>query len=338
MAKLKLIVMGASAGGVTALTEVIGHLPPDLPAAVVAVLHLNPDGRSLLPEILGRQSLLLVRHAKDGEPIVAGRVYVAPPDWHVAVQDGHIRLSHGPTENGHRPAVDVLFRTAARSFRSRALGVVLTGNLDDGTSGLGFIKQYGGTAIVQDPEEADYPGMPESAVQNVAVDHVLPLAGIAPLLDRLARNSVPEEADPAADAEESGDMRWDPEFEIEPGAQPSGLTCPACGGALWESQTAGPLHFRCRTGHAFSPESLSAEQTTAVEAALWAALRSLEENAALARGLAERMYRQGSSITNRFLRKAQIAERHAAQLRTLLHDKDTEIPQEPEEEPEPRQE
>jgi len=321
MARLKVIVIGASAGGVQAIAEVVSHLPADLPAAVFAVLHLNPHGRSSLPEILNRRSSLPAHHPDDGETILPGKVYVAPPDWHLAIQDGHVRLSHGPNENGHRPAIDVLFRTAARAYKNRVLGVVLTGNLDDGTSGLSFIKHHGGTAIVQDPADADYSGMPESALQNVDVDHVLPLAGIAPLLDRLARSSFPEEADPAADAEEAGDMRWEPEFEIEPAAKPSGLTCPDCGGALWESTAVGPLHFRCRTGHAFSPESLSAKQSEGIEWALWAALRSLEENAALARGMAERLGRSGSTVMNRFLRKAQTAERHAAQLRLLLYDK-----------------
>lgn len=322
MAGRDIIVIGASAGGVSALAEIVGSLPADLPAAVFVVLHISPYGHSALPEILSRRGALPARHPKDGETIQPGRVYVAPPDFHLAIQRRRIRLSHGPAENGHRPAVDVLFRTAARAFKKRVVGVVLTGNLDDGTSGLSFVKKHGGTAVVQDPGEADYAGMPESAMRNVEVDYVLPLAGIVPLLDRLARNSFPPGgADPADDAEDSGDMRWEPEFEIESNAKPSGLTCPDCGGALWESSAEGPLHFRCRTGHAFSPESLGARQSESLEAALWAALRSLEENVALARGMAERLSRVGNSqVRDRFLRKAQAAEKHMDQIRKVLYD------------------
>jgi two-component system chemotaxis response regulator CheB len=165
--------------------------------------------------------------------------------------------------------------------------------------------------------------MPASALRNVAVDHVVSLDGIAPLLTSLTRNSLPDsglEAGPAEDAEESEVMRTQPEFEIEPEAKPSGLTCPDCGGALWESTAAGPLHFRCRTGHAFSPESLAAKQSEALEAALWAAIRSLEENAALARGMAERLRRTGKGLSmERFARKAQAADQHVAEIRKVLY-------------------
>ena len=245
---------------------------------------------------------------------------MAPPDVHLALEDSKVRLSRGPAENGHRPAVDVLFRTAARAYRRRVVGVVLTGNLDDGTSGLSFVKHHGGVAVVQDPEEADYRGMPESALLNVAVDHVLPIAAIGPLLDSLARSPVLDEPHPVQDGEDLG-MEWQPEHEIEPGGQPSGLTCPACGGALWESSAGGLLHFRCRTGHAYSPESLEAEQSESLEAALWAALRSLEENSALARRMAERLNDKGSLLARRYLRKAQATEKHIAQIRAVLYDK-----------------
>jgi two-component system chemotaxis response regulator CheB len=321
-----IIVIGASAGGVQALQELVAGLPADLKAAVFVVLHISPYGRSALPEILGRVSALPVRHPDNGEIIQPGRVYVAPPDWHLVVGRRRLRLSHGPTENGHRPAVDVLFRTAARAFGERVVGVVLTGNLDDGTSGLSFVKHHGGIAVVQDPEEADYPGMPASALRNVAVDHVVPLGGIAPLLTSLTNNSHPfgeAAADPADDAEES-QLRTEPEFEIEPEAKPSGLTCPECGGSLWESTAPGPLHFRCRTGHAFSPESLAAEQSETLEAALWAAIRSLEENAALARGMAERLRRSGNGLSmERFVKKAQAADQHVAQIRRVLYQTET---------------
>jgi two-component system chemotaxis response regulator CheB len=293
-------------------------LPADLPAAVFAVLHVNPHCPSVLPAILNRSSALHALHPEDGEKIQAGRVYVAPPDRHLMVQDGRVRLSYGPAENGHRPAIDVLFRTAARAHGARVIGVVLTGSLDDGTAGLAHVKQYGGLAVVQDPEEADYPSMPESALRHVAVDHVLPIAGIGPLLDQLARAPLPEPLPPSPE-EEMG--KSDLEIEDEQKGAPSGLTCPDCSGVLWERADGKLVHFRCRTGHAFSPESLAARQAETLEGALWAAVRSLEENASLARRLERRLRDAGStgSVTSRYLHRAETAEQHAARLRELLY-------------------
>jgi two-component system chemotaxis response regulator CheB len=323
-----IIVIGASAGGVQALSEVVASLPPDLPAAVFAVLHVAPFGRSALPQILSRSSTLVARHPEDGEEIRPGHIYVAPPDRHLALDHGRVRLGLGPTENGHRPAVDVLFRTAARAYGPRVVGVVMTGNLDDGTAGLALIKQRGGIAVVQDPEEADYPGMPESALRNVAVDHVLPIAGIGSLLAELARNGSnggngnrtlpPPTGDPIG--ADPGDLETAEEEAWLYGGAPSGLTCPECAGALWEiTNGEGPLHFRCRTGHAYSPESLLAKQNGSLEAALWAAVRSLEESAALTRRLEKRFESIGSPHSReRFRSRAENAERHASLLREIL--------------------
>jgi two-component system chemotaxis response regulator CheB len=321
-----IIVIGASAGGVQALSEVVASLPADLPAAVFAVLHLTPFGRSALPQILNRSSHLVARHPEDGEEIRPGHVYVAPPDRHLALDHGRVLLGRGPTENGHRPAVDVLFRTAARAYGPRVVGVVMTGNLDDGTAGLALIKERGGIAVVQDPKEADYPGMPESALRNVAVDHVLPLAGIGSLLADLARNGsnggkgvlTPPAGDP--EGVDPGDIETGLQEAWLYSGAPSGLTCPECAGALWEMTNGeGPLHFRCRTGHAYSPESLLAKQNGSLEAALWAAVRSLEENAALTRRLEKRFGTMGSELSrDRFRSRAEATERHAALLREIL--------------------
>lgn len=321
-----IVLIGASAGGVQALCEVIGGLPRDLPAAVFVVLHISPYGRSVLPSILNRLGTLEAFHAEDGEPIERGRVYVAPPDFHLVIEDSHVRLSRGPTENGHRPAVDVLFRTAAYACGRRVVGVVLTGNLDDGTAGLAAIKQTGGIAVVQDPKGADYPGMPMSAIENVQVDHILPLDEIAPLLVRLARQPLPQGDDDPPDKaaqEEPTAMSTEPEDEGEAAGnregEASGFTCPECGGALWE-KPGGPLHFRCRTGHAYSPESLLAKQADNLEITLWAAVRALEENAALARRMEKRMSQLGNAaVSNRYERRAQAAEAHADALRRILY-------------------
>jgi two-component system chemotaxis response regulator CheB len=322
-----IVVVGASAGGVEALTNLVGSLPADLPASVFVVLHVPASGSSALPDILARHGPLPASHARDGEPIEQRRIYVAPPDHHVLLRRGHVHLARGPRENGHRPAVDPLFRSAAREHATRVVGVVLSGALDDGTAGLLAIKSRGGVAIVQYPEEALYPGMPNNAVEHVDVDHVLPAAAIAGVLARLAAEPATESSGPAPD-----DMKVEVEVEgftmeaLERGnpGRPSAFSCPDCNGVLWEIQDGGLVRFRCRVGHAWSPESLLTQQSEALEAALWVALRSLEERAALARRLAEPARRRGHRITaTRFQEQAQEAQHAAGLVRRLLLDRDS---------------
>ncbi len=190
----RLIVIGASAGGVTALRRLVADLSPDLAAPVLIVLHLAPAGPSRLAEILTRAGPLAAEVASEDEELVVGRIYVAPPDFHLVVREGRCGLSAAARENGHRPAVDTLFRSAAASRGSAVIGVLLTGLLDDGTSGALAIKDVGGTLIVQHPDDAEYPDMPRSALRHVAADHVVPLAAIGPLLARIANASVPTAA------------------------------------------------------------------------------------------------------------------------------------------------
>lgn len=321
-----ILLIGASAGGVQALSTVVGGLPRDLPAAVFVVLHIAPYGRSAMPSILSRAGVLPATHAEDGEPIEPGRVYVAPADHHLMLEPGRVRLSRAPTENGQRPSVDVLFRSAAQAYGPRCIGVVLTGNLDDGTIGLAVVKKYGGLAVAEDPEDADYPSMPRSAIQNVAVDHVSPLAGLAPLLVELVREPVAE-ASPLPEVE---DMKTELEHGNDPEEKgvPSDLTCPDCGGSLRESRVDGVIHFRCRTGHAYSPETLLVKQADVVDAAIWAAVRALQENAELARRMDRRLQQTGLSARiahERYERRAQEAEHHAEVLRRLLMEDKTRV-------------
>jgi two-component system chemotaxis response regulator CheB len=294
---------------------------------VFVVLHLPATGTSALPEILRRHGPLPAAHVRDSEPIQPGRIYVAPPDHHVLVRTGHVHLSRGPRENGHRPAIDPLFRSAAREYATRVIGVVLSGALDDGTAGLLAIKSRGGIAVVQNPEDALYPGMPGNALEHAQVDHVLAAASMGKLLTRLLANLAEPPADPAPTG-----MRVEVEmegfsmeaFEGHHPGRPSGFSCPDCHGVLWQIKDGGLERYRCRVGHAWSPESLLTQQSEALEAALWVALRSLEERAALARRLAEPARRRGHAITaTRFEEQAAEAQQAARLVRDLLLNRDT---------------
>ena len=322
-----IVVVGASAGGVEALAELAASLPDDLAAAVFVVLHLPAAGTSALPEILRRHGPLPAAHVKDGEPIRPGRIYVAPPDHHVLVRTGHVHLSRGPRENGHRPAIDPLFRSAAREYATEVIGVVLSGALDDGTAGLLAIKSRGGVAVVQKPTDALYPGMPGNALEHVQVDHVVAAASMGKLLTRLVADllDAPREPAPAEMRVEVEREGFAPEaFESSHPGRPSGLSCPDCNGVLWQIKDGGLERYRCRVGHAWSPESLLIQQSEALEAALWVALRSLEERAALSRRLAEPARRRGHSITaTRFEEQAAEAQQAARLVRDLLLNRDT---------------
>jgi two-component system, chemotaxis family, protein-glutamate methylesterase/glutaminase len=318
-----IIVVGASAGGVEALTQLVRRLPADLPASIFVVLHLPAHSPSLLPQILSRSGALPASHPADGEPIQVGRIYIAPPDFHLLVESGRVRLTRGPRENGHRPAMDPLFRTAARSFGPRVVGVVLSGTLDDGTAGLAAIKLQCGVAVVQDPDEALYAGMPRNAMESVAVDHSLPVAAIADLLDRLARESLVTEDDPVTEKiqKESRIAAFDMdaiEDEDRPG-HPSVFGCPDCGGTLWELHDGDLVRFRCRVGHGWTANGLLAEQSDGIETALWTALRALEERAVLCRRVADRMRQRGlASSAERFQRQSVDSRQRAAVLRQVL--------------------
>jgi two-component system chemotaxis response regulator CheB len=279
----------------------------------------------MMPKILNRLGRLPAHHAVDGEAIEYGRIYIAPPDHHLLVESERVRVVRGPKENRARPAADPLFRSAAWAYGTRVVGVVLTGALDDGTAGLAAIKQRGGVAVAQDPEEALYPGMPGSAVENVTVDYCLPLAGIAPLLTRLASTPAPDESiypiPEILSIETRMARREQSKMEdVEKLGSPSAFTCPECRGTLWELKDGDLLRFRCHVGHAFSAESLMAEQSEELESALWAALRSLEENAALARRLAARAREHNHQISLiRYEDNASQIEQHADVIRQVLN-------------------
>lgn len=320
-----IIVVGASAGGVEALMQLVAALPQDLPAALFIVVHFPAQGRSTLPNILNRVSSLRAAHATDGEAIMYGRIYVALPDYHLLVKRGYIRLVQGPKENHARPAVDPLFRTAAKAYKSQVVGVVLSGTLDDGTAGLIDVKRLGGVAVVQNPDEALFAGMPKSAIEHVDVDQVLPVSSIAPFLVRLAHEPVVESGDLTMSNDE---IETEPDIVELDGAglrnlgQPgtlAGFSCPDCGGTLFQLDERNFLQFRCRVGHAFSAASLEAAQSQVQEEALWTVIRSLEERAQLMRQMANRA-RQSNRIRSaeRFEARAQEALQRSDLIRQAL--------------------
>jgi two-component system chemotaxis response regulator CheB len=315
-------VVGASAGGVEALRQLVGGLPGELAAALLVVLHLSPASPSALPSILDRAGPLPARQAVEGERLERGHIYVAPPDRHLLLHDGVVHLTQGPRENGHRPAVDALFRSAARWYDGRVVGVVLSGALDDGTAGLAAVKARGGVAVVQDPQEALHRGMPVHAIENVSVDHVLTTAGIAELLAVLARRPPPSSPDdpPGLMTYETDIAELDMDaMNAEPPGTPSGFSCPDCSGSLWELREGQLVRFRCRVGHAWSADGLLAQQSTNLEAALWAALRALEEKASLARRMAVRAQERGHRVSAaRFAEQARDASGRAAVIRDAL--------------------
>ena len=319
-----IIVIGASAGGVEALSLLVSMLPPDLDAAVFVVLHVPAHSVSVLPRILSRRGPLPALHPQNGEPIQTGRIYVAPPDYHLLMRDGQIRLARGPRENGHRPAVDPTFRSAALAYGSRVVGVILSGALSDGAAGLEAIKMRGGVAITQDPEEALYSGMPRSALEQVAVDYTLPITEIAATLTRLASDpALPGRIEANGTENDMEDRLASMPDTALPEAKhpghPSIYGCPDCGGVLWEIPEGDVLRFRCRVGHAWAAEGLLSEQVESMEEALWTALRALEESASLCQRLEARARDRGHDRSAaQFAAQSEDALQHATVLRNIL--------------------
>jgi two-component system, chemotaxis family, protein-glutamate methylesterase/glutaminase len=294
MANKNIIVIGASLGGIDAMKELVGGLPERFPATILFVQHVGPTATSLLPKILADAGPLPVSSPTDFEPLKSGHIYVAPPDHHLLLEQGYVRLTRGPKENRFRPSIDTLFRSAAYAYGPRVVGVVLTGMLDDGTAGLWAVKDRGGTSIVQDPKEATAPSMPQSAMQYVEVDYRLPLSGIAPLLTELAQTPAAKEGAYAVAERMKIEVEIAKEdTAIDKGIQdlfePSYYTCPECQGVLLQLKEGGILRFRCHTGHAYTAGTLLEEGQVMAEDTLWGAIRSLEERILLLRQLAEHL-------------------------------------------------
>ena len=286
--------------------DMVGKLPAELPASLFVVVHQSPVFPSILPELLTRRGPLRATHPLHDESIAHGRIYVAPPDNHLLIHDGKMGVVRGARENGHRPAADALFRTAAAARGSRVIGVVLSGYQDCGTAGMMSIKARGGLAVVQDPESAEVPEMPRSVVEHVKVDYVVPPADIAGLLVRL----VATPAGPTPLPEK--DIR---QLEGQELGAPVELVCPICHGVLTEAAPGLFEHFRCHVGHAFSLESLAREQDEELERALWSAERALEETAALSLRISSR---EKGPLQERLAEKAATQAQQADLIKDIL--------------------
>ncbi len=330
MTQRDIVVIGASAGGIQALTSLVAGLPYDFPASLLVVVHTPPYAVSRLPEILSRSGPLPATHAQQGEVIEPGRIYIAPPDRHLLVRTGWIELSRGPRENHARPAIDPLFRTAARANGSRVIGIVLSGALYDGSMGLLAIKTRGGMAIVQDPNEAVVNSMPRRAIERVSVEHILPVADMATALTDLVRQPVNAQGETrmvnTIDAEERLEAVIAEDFAEQASngrtEETTLFTCPDCGGVLWQGGEGPVLRFRCHVGHAFAPEVLLSQKSEELETALWSSLRLLKEKATLTQQLANRTRSSGngkaSQMAERIAEQATLDVRHAQVIQELL--------------------
>ncbi len=320
-----IIVIGASAGGIAAVQEILSGLSGDLPAALFVVVHCAPESPGYLARILDDAGPLPAAFAIDGKAIRNGQVHVAPPDLHLLLRAEEMSVMRGPKENRSRPAIDPLFRSAALNHEHRVIGVILSGMLDDGAAGLAAIKQCGGIAVVQDPRDAAYPAMSEAALLATSVDYCVPLKQIAGVLRELAHSeAIPhplsEEGKDRIRAElASVEQKAEGKARVERLGRPSSLVCPECNGSLWEIEDENLLRYRCHIGHAYSSASLALGHDEAVERALQAALRGLEDTITMAGRLAEEGRKtQRPLVTEIYERRVKEAGEHATLLRGIL--------------------
>lgn len=324
MPQRDIIVVGASAGGIEALKTLITDLPATFPAAIFVVVHLSAESPGLLPTILDHVAQIPVVEATDQAPIRAGHIYVAPPDYHLLLEPGWMRVTYGPKENRFRPAIDPLFRSAAYAFGPQVIGVVLSGLLDDGTAGLWAIKDRGGLAVVQEPGEALYPSMPQSALRHVAVDSRLRMREMAavltglvcePLTGEMTGEMTVESEVPMSDALAIETKIALADNALQSGVlrlgQPSYFTCPECHGVLVQIEEGDIVRFRCHTGHAYSQETLLAEVNEAIELGIWNAVRIMDEKILLLRQMAQQLSTHSNAdLAQRFTAKAEeVAQR-----------------------------
>jgi two-component system chemotaxis response regulator CheB len=324
MPKRDIVVVGASAGGVTALVELVRSLPKNFAASIFVVLHLPASSPSNLPAILSRAGLLNAVHPKDGEQVKPGQIYVASPDHHLLLEGNQVLLKKGPEENRFRPSIDALFRSAAYVYGPRVIGVVLSGALNDGTSGLWSVKRLGGITIIQDPKDSDFPNMPLNVLEYVKVDYALPASYMGALLNKLTKGQAPKK--PRISKKEMDSLKMEVIISKQDNAFAMGImnegeltpfTCPECNGVLVRLIEGKFIRFRCHTGHAYTASSLLADLSKSVEETLWKAMRGLEETTLLLKQIGEHFKKlRQKDAAGIFIRKADMTTKRAR----VIHD------------------
>jgi two-component system chemotaxis response regulator CheB len=330
-----IVVIGGSAGCLEPLKALVSRLPANLPAAIFIAVHVSPEAPSALPAILARAGQIPAVHPLSRQPIMKSTIYVAPPDQHLLIDDGCVLCSRGPRENLHRPAIDPLFRSAARVYGPRIIGIILSGLLDDGSSGLMAVKLKGGLAVVQDPAEALFPEMPERAWHYARAEYVLPVSGIERLLVNSvngrrstqtnghagkvhrprSRKRLTSGATSGALATKARNADLEKPSVKEQLSAPSVYACPDCHGVLWEVKEGNLLRFRCRVGHSYTAETLNVALSNSMEDTLWAGMRALKEKAGLLKRMASRADRRAAAL---YEEEAEAYENHAAIIREML--------------------
>lgn len=317
-----IVVIGTSAGGIRALEELVMQLSPDMDAAFFIVLHLSRKGiGDALFHRLQQHSPLPCKVGKNGDQIERGSIYIAPPDNHMLVTKDQLIIGKGAPENRWRPSINNLFRSAAAAYSTRVIGIILTGMLDDGTAGMSNIKRAGGTTIVQDPNEADYPDMPISVLDNVEVDHIESLAKMGILLAEIIAHSEPGEITVPSDIklEAEIDQRVSTRIENISQFEKFEINCPDCGGGLHITQKERPAHYRCHVGHSFTDRELLIRVSEVMENTFWASLRMMEERRTLLIKLAKNDSERGyGSSANQFIERAKEMEGHIENLKQIL--------------------
>jgi two-component system chemotaxis response regulator CheB len=314
------IVIGTSAGGLEVLDKLISQLPTDLPAAIFVVQHMAPEnsGGALL-HVLGKHKAFACKLAANGESFEEGRIYIAPPDHHLLVKKTTLLVTKGARENRYRPAIDPLFRSAAVTHGPSVIGIVLTGMLDDGTAGLIAIKKCGGITVVQDPADAAYPEMPQSALNNLKVDHCVPVAEMGRLLEKLTHETRGKDKSIPKDIRTEALIAERVLSDVE---QVNGLgsqvpyNCPNCGGVLWEIDNPDVERYRCHTGHSFTAAALLTSQTEKIEETLWTSLRMFEERKNLLNNMARTQIGQKGKAS--YAQRAKETDVHIERIREML--------------------
>lgn len=321
----KIIVIGASTGGVNVLKQIVKDLPPNLDASIFIVWHMSPDLRGILPEVLNKLNTIVALSPSDKDTILPNRIYVAPPDHHMLIEGDLIRITRGPKENRFRPAVDPLFRSAAHSHGKLVIGVILTGALDDGTAGLWRIKFNGGLTIVQDPADAEVSSMPESALREVEIDYCVATTELAPLLVRLCHENMENVMEPITDDKTQIEIDIAAEKNaLEIGVMDLGIlspfACPDCHGVLTKIKEGKIIRFRCHTGHAYSADTLMAVLSEKIEDSMYEAIRGSEETIMLLNNLGDHYADENQTkIASVYFKKAKEAEAFSKVLLKLVH-------------------